>query len=220
MSLCSAVDDQFPLVFSSDYIFSLHLSHFISVLMNHPLHNLPMYLPFPVPQILYIPPRSLHLILSKHCYFCNYLVALPCFLASTHAITPGISQVLRPSSLTRTFELLHQKSSHLKETFFFSSLFLLSLEIHAFKASEYTVSITSLICCNISFSALSKCNLVPLRITQNAATKIILLIHLLDDVSTVPAVPHQANRYSTFHFIDIWSQMQELYAFSSACMYH
>lgn len=124
MSLCSAVDDQFPLVFSSDYIFSLHLSHFISVLMNHPLHNLPMYLSFPVPQILYIPPRSLHLILSKHCYFCNYLVALPCFLASTHAITPGISQVLRPSSLTRTtFELLHQKSSHLKETFFFSPLY-------------------------------------------------------------------------------------------------
>lgn len=107
-----------------------------------------------------------------------------------------------------------------KRLFFFSSLFLLSLEIHAFKASEYTVSITSLICCNISFSALSKCNLVPLRITQNAATKIILLIHLSDDVSTVPAVPHQANRYSTFHFIDIWSQMQELYAFSSACMYH
>lgn len=110
------------------------------------------------------------------------------------------TSLLPPSPLTRiTFELLHQKSSHFKEIFFFSSLFFLSLEIHAFKAPECTVSIISLICCNISFSTLSKCNLVPLRTTQNAARKIILLIPLLDDVSTVPAVSHQANYYSTFY---------------------
>lgn len=50
----------------SCFQFWLHIFFPISILMNHPLPNLPMYLSFPLPKIPYIPPRSLHLILSKH----------------------------------------------------------------------------------------------------------------------------------------------------------
>lgn len=81
----------------------------------------------------------------------------------------------------------------------FCSLVLLSLEIHTFKTPNCMLSVACLICCSISFSALSKCNLVPLIPTQSVAPKIIVLLCHLDHVSAVLAILQQADYFSTFY---------------------
>lgn len=179
--------------YSSSHVFAL-----ISI-MNHLLPNFLMYLSFPcwptsaLLQISHYPRKSsTDLVFSKHCSFSSYSVAVPFACFNTRSYGPCITS-LTPKYDNVRVSLFFKNLLLLLRDFFFSSLFLLSPEIHTFKTPSCTLSIARLICCNISLSALSKCNLVPLIPTQNATTKMILLICRLDHVNTAPAVLHQAS---------------------------
>ena len=119
-----------------------------------------------------------------------------------------------PSNSTKFLSLSSSKKS--PQEIFFLYLCYLWKYTHL-KPLNCTLSITCLICCNITFSPLSKCNLVPLIHALNAATKTILLICLLDHANTAPAISHQVSYCSAFYRSP--KQIQELDAFSLACMY-
>lgn len=130
--------------------------------------------------------------LSKKCSTDLIFSMHPCF--SSYATVPLFQhKIIQPLSIT-SFTLKWDK------VWVFSSKLLLlrysvflCLEIHTFKTPSCTLSITCLICCSITFSALSKCNLVPLIPTQNAAAKVIVLLCHLDHVNAVPAILQQAD---------------------------